>query len=117
MIYSVQQIKFEVLSYIKECGTDFSAWYIGIAAHPKTVMREKHGVDEELDLWFCKQAMSFRACDTIRSYFVRTLGVDGERESGGAEEGNCIYLFRKSERTQPPASVVERSIVTAERPE
>jgi len=117
MIYSVQQIKFEVLSYIKECGTDFGAWYIGIASHPKTVMQDRHGVDVELDVWFCKQAMSFRACDTIRSYFVRTLGVDGERESGSTEGGNCIYLFRKSERTRPASSVVESSIVTADRSE
>jgi hypothetical protein len=117
MIYSVQQIKFEVLAYIKECGTDFSAWYIGIASHPRKAMREEHGVDEELDVWFCKQAMSFRACDTIRSYFVGTLGVDGERESRRTDIGNCIYLFKKSERTRPAAGVAECSIVTADRSE
>ncbi|MEI6533784.1 MAG: hypothetical protein WCN98_00475 [Verrucomicrobiaceae bacterium] len=111
MIYSVQQIKFEILSYIKECGANFSAWYIGIAFHPKKAMRELHGVDEDRDIWFCKQAMSQRACETIRNYFVQTLGVDGKYD--GTDSGNCIYLFKKSERTRPAEGVEEGSSVAA----
>lgn len=102
MIYSVQQIKFEILGYIKEFGADFTQWYIGIAARPRAAMKERHGVDEAQDIWFCKQAVSFRACQTIHSYFTGTLKVDGAALHDPAEEGNCIYLFRKSCRTLPP---------------
>jgi hypothetical protein len=98
MIYSVQQIKFEILAYIKEFDTDFSNWYIGISSTPKVVMREAHGVDEAHDAWFCKQAVSFRACETIRSYFTEKLKVDGTRITGTADDGNWVYLFRKSSR-------------------
>ena len=101
MIYSVQQIKFEILAYIKEFDPDFSNWYIGISSNPKVVMREAHGVDEAHDAWFCKQAVSFRACETIRSYFTEKLKVDGTRIAGTAEDGNWVYLFRKSSRTRP----------------
>jgi hypothetical protein len=101
MIYSVQQIKFEILAYIKEFDTDFSNWYIGISSTPKVVMREAHGVDEAHDAWFCKQAVSFRACETIRSYFTEKLKVDGTRITGTADDGNWVYLFRKSSRTRP----------------
>lgn len=101
MIYSVQQIKFEILAYIKEFDTDFSNWYIGISSTPKVVMREAHGVDEAHDAWFCKQAVSFRACETIRSYFTEKLKVDGTRVAGTADDGNWVYLFRKSSRTRP----------------
>lgn len=103
MIYSVQQIKFEILGYIKEFGADFTQWYIGIAARPRAAMKERHGVDEAEDIWFCKQAVSFRACQTIHAYFTGTLKVDGAVLYDPAEEGNCIYLFRKSGRTTPPS--------------
>ncbi len=101
MIYSVQQIKFEILGYIKEFGAEFGDWYIGIAARPRAAMKERHCVDEQQDIWFCKQAVSFRACQTIHSYFTRTLKVDGAVLHDPVEEGNCIYLFRKSSGTRP----------------
>ena len=101
MMYSVQQIKFEILGYIKEFGADFTDWYIGIAGRPRSAMRERHGVDEEKDIWFCKQAVSFRACQTIHAYFTGTLKVDGAVLHDPAEDGNCIYLFKKSSRTRP----------------
>lgn len=105
MIYSVQQIKFEILGYIKEFGADFTQWYIGISARPRAAMLERHRVDEEQDIWFCKQAVSFRACQTIHAYFTGTLKVDGAVLHDPAEDGNCIYLFRKSSRTIPAASL------------
>lgn len=105
MIYSVQQIKFEILGYIKEFGADFAEWYIGIAARPRAAMKERHGVDAEQDIWFCKQAVSFRACQTIHGYFTGTLKLDGAPLLDPAEDGNCIYLFRKSSRTIPAASL------------
>lgn len=101
MIYSVQQIKFEILGYIKEFGADFPQWYIGIAVRPKDAMRERHGVDEVQDVWLCKQAVSCRACETIRSYFTDKLRVDGTTVGNAPSEGNWIYLFRKSARTRP----------------
>ena len=30
MVLSVQQIKFDIMRYVKEIGSDFSEWYIGI---------------------------------------------------------------------------------------
>lgn len=105
MIYSVQQIKFEILGYIKEFGADFTEWYIGIAARPRAAMKERHGVDEEQDIWFCKQAVSFRACQTIHGYFTGTLKLDGAAQRDTCDDGNCIYLFKKSSRTSPACVV------------
>jgi hypothetical protein len=102
MIYSVQQIKFEILGYIKEFGADFPQWYIGISSRPKDAMRDRHSVDEVEDVWLCKQAVSLRACETIRSYFVDKLKVDCTQNEDRLSDGNWIYLFRKSSRTRPP---------------
>jgi hypothetical protein len=99
MIYSVQQIKFEVLGYIKEFGANFGDWYIGISDRPHQALKDRHGVDEVRDIWLCKQAVSLRACQTIQRYFTSQLKVDGDQ----AGQGSSIYLFRKSEHTIPPS--------------
>ena len=73
MIYSVQQIKFEILAYIKEFGGDFSEWYVGIAADPKGTMFQTHKVHQDDDIWLHKQALTFTACKTIQKYFLDIL--------------------------------------------
>jgi len=100
-IYSVQQIKFEVLAYIKEFGAQFGEWYVGIADDPKQALFEDHRVDPENGIWLYRQAVSFAACLTIQRYFTETLGTDGIPPETGTEQTDCIYLFRKSETTVP----------------
>lgn len=101
MAYSVQQIKFEIYSYIKEFGADFSQWYIGVASDPKAKMRDEHGVDETADIWLYKQAMSFSACRTVLRHFVDQLKVDGDPNVRGDDDTDCVYLYKKSGRTRP----------------
>jgi len=98
---SVQQIKFEMFGYIKEFAPDFGAWYVGIASDPKRRMQAEHGVDLEKDIWLYKQALSFAACRTVQRYFIEKLNTDGELKSAGSEEEDCVYLYKKSERTRP----------------
>lgn len=101
MIYSVQQIKYEILAYIKEFGGDFKDWYVGIASNPKKTMFEKHSVHENDDIWLYKQALTFTACKTIQDYFLQVLKTDGETITSGDEDTDCVYLYKKSERTTP----------------
>jgi hypothetical protein len=101
MVLSIQQIKFEMFGYIKEFDCEFSAWYVGVARDPKRQMQVEHGVDLDRDIWLYKQALSFAACRTIQRYFVEKLKTDGELTLAGDEETDCIYLYRKSERTRP----------------
>jgi hypothetical protein len=101
MIYSVQQIKFEILAYIKEFGGDFNDWYVGIAADPKGTLFQTHKVHQEDDIWLHKQALTFTACKTIQKYFLDILKTDGKAVSEGDEDTDCIYLYKKSSRTTP----------------
>ena len=101
MIYSVQQIKFEILAYMKEFGGDFNDWYVGIAADPKDIMFQTHKVHKEDDIWLHKQALTFTACKTIQKYFLEILKTDGEAVLEGDEDTDCIYLYKKSSRTIP----------------
>lgn len=101
MVKSVQQIKFEVLAYIKEFGGDFSDWYLGISEDPMRTLFETHKVDKEADSWLYRQALSFGACRTLAQYFLGTLQVDGVLAQRGEEDLDCVYLYKKSERTVP----------------
>lgn len=101
MVYSVQQIKFEIFGYIKEFGSNFDDWFVGISSDPKNTMCDQHQVDEIKDIWLYKQAVSFGACRTIQSYFLENLKTDGLPILEGNEDMDCIYLFKKSSRTLP----------------
>ncbi len=90
MVYSVQQIKYEILAYIKEFGGDFKDWYVGVAADPKHIMFQKHSVHREEDIWLYKQALTFTACKTIQQYFLEKLKTDGETVSEGNEDTDCV---------------------------
>ena len=101
MIHSVQQIKYEILAYIKEFGGDFSEWYVGVSGDPLNTMLDRHRVDKEADIWLYKQALTFRACRTVQRYFLERLRTDGASVSSGEESEDCVYLYKKSERTSP----------------
>lgn len=101
MIYSVQQIKYELLAYIKEFGGNFADWYVGIAAEPLAAMVQDHGLDRKRDIWIYKQALTFQACRTVQSYFLEKLKTDGAPVVRGNGDMDCVYMFKKSERTTP----------------
>ena len=62
---------------------------------------EKHHVDEAADPWLYKQALTFYAARTVQGYFLRRLGADGEPVLEGDEDTDCVYVYKKSERTSP----------------
>ncbi len=101
MIRSVQQIKYEILAYIKEFGGNFDDWYVGVSGEPLKTMKGDHSVDEERDIWLYKQALTFSACRTVQNYFLNQLKTDGTAVSAGGEGDDCVYLYKKSERTSP----------------
>lgn len=101
MVFSVQQIKYEFLAYIKEFGGDFEDYYVGIAADPQKALFEEHGLDKDKDPWLYKQALTFYAARTVQNYFLDRLGTDGEPVRRGDEDMDCVYVYKKSERTTP----------------
>jgi len=101
LIYSVQQIKFEIFQHIKEFGSNFQDWFVGISSDPKHDLFNRHLVDKKEDIWLHKQAVSFAACKNIQKYFLENLKTDGEVINDGKEDMNCIYLFKKSLNTNP----------------
>lgn len=100
MILSVQQVKWELLSYLKEFGGGFDEWYVGIADDAKETLETRHGLVLDRDLWIFKQTLTHRAAQTVQEYFVRKLGTDGDIENiepARREDFDCVYLFKKTD--------------------
>ena len=101
MVFSVQQIKYEFLAYIKEFGGEFNDYYVGVSSAPKIALFEHHGVNKEEDPWLYKQALTFPAVQTVQNYFVQRLGTDGLLINNGDEDTDCVYIYKKSSKTKP----------------
>jgi len=106
MVYSVQQIKYDILAYIKEFGEDFDAYYVGVSADPMAALLDTHKVDKDKDPWLYKQALTFQAAITVQDYFLSRLRTDGEpavapEDDVAKENMDCVYVYKKSNRTSP----------------
>ena len=101
MVYSVQQIKYEILAYIKELGGDFSDYYVGVTHDPEKSIFNIHRVDRKKDPWLYKQALTFQAARTTQDYFLSRLKADGEAVVDSDEDTDCVYVYKKSKRTAP----------------
>lgn len=101
MVFSVQQIKYDLLGYIKEFDQVFENWFVGITEDPRKTLADTHGLDLEKDHWIYKQALSFTAARTVQLYFLERLKTDGVAVIDGNENLDCVYAYHKAGHTKP----------------
>jgi hypothetical protein len=101
MVFSVQQIKYELLGYMKEFDSSFKNWYVGIAREPRRALVEEHLLNLESDHWIYKQALSFTAARAVQRYFLQRLKADGVMATLGDENLDCVYAYHKASHTKP----------------
>jgi hypothetical protein len=101
MVFSVQQIKYDLLGYIKEFDQVFDNWFVGITDDPRKTLADTHGLDLEKDHWIYKQALSFTAARTVQLYFLERLKTDGVAVIDGNENLDCVYAYHKTGHTKP----------------
>ncbi|MEQ8739488.1 MAG: hypothetical protein RID59_13170 [Hoeflea sp.] len=98
--YSIQQIKFELLSYLKEFGTNGPDWTIqlttGTDDEAVAALREDDG---QSMIWICKPTLSERAASLIQDHMVSRFGMkspDSDKvASTGGTERNWVLMYRK----------------------
>jgi hypothetical protein len=100
MVFSVQQVKYEFLAYIKEFDPKFSNWYVGLADQPKQALFDLHGVREAKDPWLYKQLLTNRAARTVQEYFVEHLRTAGAQVTEQSEDVDCVYLYKIAAHTR-----------------
>jgi hypothetical protein len=101
MVFSIQQIKYELLGYIKEFDHSFENWFVGIAEDPKKTLADIHGLDLDTDRWIYKQALSFAAARAVQGYFLERLKTDGVAITQGHDDLDCVYAYQKTRHTRP----------------
>lgn len=102
MAYSVQQIKFELISYVKEFGADFTQWSIGVAVDAPKALFEINKVDDAQDMWLWKPAVTNAAALMIRTWMTerqRASAVAGDDDSGA-----CVFMFKRGSAAQGGAA-------------
>lgn len=92
MVFSVQQIKFEFLSYIKEFGGRPEEWCVGCAEDAQRAMFEQEAIDRERDIWVWKPALSPAAAQIVFRYLTEQLRV---QITESATRGANIFLFKR----------------------
>ncbi len=98
MAYSVQQIKFEMISYVKEFGADFTEWSIGLAADAPKALFEINEVDDVNDMWLWKPAITNAAAVMIRDWMIDRQKVSAV--AGDDDGGACVFMFKRNRTDQ-----------------
>ncbi|ROO24192.1 hypothetical protein SAOR_15385 [Salinisphaera orenii MK-B5] len=94
MAFSVQQIKFEFLSYMKEFEGNDGAWFVGVCADPEAALFASQMVDRQRDIWLWKPALTPRAALAVRDYFQQKFEIPDARCSAPSAAACCVFLYR-----------------------
>ena len=100
MTTSKQQIIKEIGDHIREEGSGYRVWYVGISKDARDRLFNGHNVPEKNAWWIIRQASSESVAREIESYFVNSLGTDGGT-GGGDQFSNKIYAYKKTAQTNP----------------
>ena len=93
MAYSVQQIKFELISYVKEFGGDFSEWCVGRAVDAPEVLFVVNEVDPVQDVWIWKPALTSAAAELVVRWMTDRQNA---KPAAGEPEGHCVFIYKKT---------------------
>lgn len=91
--YSVQQIKFELLSYIKEFGGDAMQWHVGTSEDAPNELFETLRVDPNTDIWLWKPALTAAAADLVAKYMVDRCKASRVETR---DPGHCVFLYQRT---------------------
>jgi hypothetical protein len=92
--YSIQQIKFECLIYIKEFGAQMDQWVMGVTSKPQEALAG-HGVDVTQDIWIWKPALSPAAARAVLEFFTCRYQVQPAPAQEGEGSAHCVFMFKK----------------------
>ncbi|WP_313054659.1 hypothetical protein [Pseudomonas lopnurensis] len=101
MVYSVQQIKFEFLSYIREFNSSGDGWFVGVCGDAEQALFDSRSVDRDKDIWLWKPALSAKAAGTVLDYFTQRFNVALATCHEPGTQANCVFLYRKGEALNP----------------
>jgi hypothetical protein len=96
---NAQQIRDEILAYLRMQGGTSASWYIGIAAEIERRLFGDHRVPPANHWYICRQATSSEVAHEAERALL-ALGFDGGA-AGGDEDGVFVYAYLKTALTEP----------------
>jgi hypothetical protein len=95
MNYSVQQIKFECFSYIKEFGARMDEWVIGETSDPDCALFDACALDRRDDIWMWKPAQSAAAAATVIDFMTSRYRLARAPLPTHDPAARFVILYRK----------------------
>lgn len=97
MLYSIQQIKFEFVSYIREFGSDGADWAAGLTdgASAADISRRAE-IDLDRLIWICKPALSARAAFLVHEHMVARHQLRAVPNFTTASDLNWVFICREN---------------------
>lgn len=100
MAKTEQEIITDILNHIKNEGSSFSKWYVGIASDIKKRLFGDHKVPEK-DHWFIyRNASSSDVARKIEKHFIDKHGTSGG-PGGGDNTTTYVYAYKMTSITEP----------------
>lgn len=99
MASTESEIRTDISDYIREEGSPYRYWYVGITSDATRRLFTEHGVSKDSGRWIYRTAYSSDTARRVEQYFLG-LGCDGG--PGGGDDTCCVvYAYRKTALTSP----------------
>jgi hypothetical protein len=96
---NAEQIRDEILAYLRMQGGDSGSWYIGITSEIERRLFGDHRVPPANHWYICRQAASSEAAREAEQALL-ALGFDG-RPAPESDDGVFVYAYLKTVLTEP----------------
>ncbi len=84
----------DITDHIRNCGGDFSSWYVGIARDAHNPVLQAHQLEERHDGLIYREAYTAASARSVPDYFVTQLGTVPDNTEN-PQDGKLIYAYKK----------------------
>jgi hypothetical protein len=96
---NAQEIRDQILAYLRMQGGDSGSWYVGITCEIERRLFGDHRVPPANHWYICRQAASSEAAHEAERALL-ALGFDG-RPAREGDHGVFVYAYLKTASTEP----------------
>lgn len=97
-VKSKQEIRDDIINYIKDRGGVYNTWYVGIATDVKQRLFGDHNVSREHDFWIYRNALSESDAREIEKFIIDTYKTKGG--TGGGDHPKWVYAYKITDSTR-----------------
>jgi hypothetical protein len=89
----------EIVQHVKDCGGEFSRWYVGIASDANQRLFGDHNVNKNTDSWIYREAQNSDTARAIEEHIIETYKTKGDT-GGGDNTTKYVYAYKITSSTR-----------------